>query len=140
MIQMNLELSSSKEVETTEDLNLPLSKKCKVSKAEKCLLCFVNDIVKSKNHMANPAEKTRAEVRKYTDEGISCKTPLHWWKVNSTRYPYLTCIGKKYLSIPATSVPAERTFSAAGHIVNQKRSCLLAENVNKLVFLSENFK
>ena len=134
------ELSPSKEVETTEDPDLPLSKKCKVSKAEKRLLCFVDDIVKSKNHMANPAEKARAEVRKYTDEEISCETPLHWWKVNSTRYPYLTCIAKKYLAIPATSVPAERAFSAAGHIVNQKRSCLLAENVNKLVFLSENLK
>ena len=48
--------------------------------------------------MANPAEKARAEVRKYTDEEISCETPLHWWKVNSTRYPYLTMHSKKILS------------------------------------------
>ena len=33
------ELSPSKEVVTTEDPDLPLSKKCKVSKAEKRLLC-----------------------------------------------------------------------------------------------------
>ena len=118
---------------------MPLAKKCKVSKAEKRLLCFVDDIVKSKNQIVNPAEQAKAEV-KYTDEEISCETPVHWWKVNSTRYPYLTYIAKKYLAIPATSVPAERAFSVAGHIVNQKRSCLLAENVNKLVFLAENLK
>ena len=51
---------------------------------------------------------------------------------------YIYC--KEYLAIPATSVPAELAFSVAGHIVNQKRSCLLAENVNKLVFLAENLK
>ena len=47
---------------------------------------------------------------------------------------------KKYLAIPATSVPAEHAFGIAGHIVNQTRSYLLAENVNKLVFLAENLK
>ena len=111
---------TSAEVETTEGPDLPLSKKCRVSKAEKRLLCFVDDIVKSTNQMVSPAEKARAEVRKYTDEEMSCETPLHWWKVNSTRYPYLTYIAKKYLAIPATSVPAERAFSVAGHIVNQE--------------------
>ena len=78
------DLSTSKQVETTEEPDLPLSKKCKVSKVEKRLLCFVDDIVKSKNLMANPAEKSRAEIRRYTDEEISCDTPLHWWKMNST--------------------------------------------------------
>ena len=29
-------------------------------------------------------------------------------------------------------------FSTAGHVVSQKRSCLLPDNVNKLVFLAEN--
>ena len=84
---------TSAEVETTEGTNLPFSTKCK---GVKCLLCFVDDIVKSKNQMFNPAEKARAEIRKYTDEEVSCKTPLHWWRVNSThvRYPYLTYIAK----------------------------------------------
>ena len=88
------ESSTSAEVETTEGPDLPLSKKCRVSKAEKRLLCFVDDIVKSTNQMVSAAEKARAEVRKYIDEEMSCETPLHWWKVNSTRYPYLTYIAK----------------------------------------------
>ena len=62
------ESATSTEVETTEEPDLPLSKKCKVSKAEKRLLCFVDDIVKSKNQVVNPAEKARAEVSKYTEE------------------------------------------------------------------------
>ena len=95
MLPINTSISNksesltSAEVDSTEGPDLLFSKKCE---REKCLLCFVDDTVKSKNQMVNPAEKARAEVRKYTDEEISCKTPLHWWKVNSTciRYPYLT--------------------------------------------------
>lgn len=49
-------------------------------------------------------------------------------------------LAKKCLAIPATSVPAERTFSTAGNIVNQKRACLLPENANLLVFLAENLE
>ena len=45
-----------------------------------------------------------------------------------------------YLAIPATSIPSERAFSAAGHIVNKKRACLHPSSVNMLVFLSENLK
>ena len=82
---------------------MPLSKKYRVSKAEKCLLCFVDDIVKSKNQMVSPAEKVRAEVRKYIDEEASCETSLEWWKMNSTRYPYLSYIAKTYLAILATT-------------------------------------
>ena len=101
MLTINTSISNksksltSAEVETTEGPDLPFSKKCK---GEKCLFRFVDEIVKSKNQMVNPIEKARAEVRKYADEEISCKTPLHWWKVNSTlvQYPYLTyCIQGK---------------------------------------------
>ena len=63
--------------------------------------------------------------------------PLKWWKENETRFPALLKQATKYLGVPATSVPAERVFSAAGNIVNQKRSCLLPENVNILVFLKK---
>jgi len=43
--------------------------------------------------------------------------PLVWWKQNATCYPYLASLARKYLTIPATSVPAERAFSLTGHIL-----------------------
>ena len=53
-------------------------------------------------------------------------------------YSYLAQLVCKYLLVPATSVPSEREFSRAGHIVNEQRACLLPQNVNMLVFLVEN--
>ena len=60
---------------------------------------------------------------------------LDWWKSNEMIYPCLFKAAKLMLHIPATSVPAERIFSLAGHVVHLRRSKLLATNVNKFVFL-----
>ena len=61
-----------------------------------------------------------------------------WWKNYSTQLPLLTILARRYLCIPATSVPSERAFSTAGNIVNAKCSCLLPENTNMLTFLAQN--
>ena len=45
----------------------------------------------------------------------------------------------KYLSVPATSVPAERVFSMAGLVVNRLRARLTSEHVDMLVFLRKNY-
>ena len=37
-------------------------------------------------------------------------------------------------------MPSERVFSTAGNTVTKKRSCLLSDNVDKLVFLHKYFK
>ena len=63
---------------------------------------------------------------------------LDWWKSNAMIYPCLFKAAKSMLHIPATSVPAERIFSLAGHVVRLRRSKLLATNVNKFVFLHKN--
>ncbi|KAK3505562.1 hypothetical protein QTP70_021899, partial [Hemibagrus guttatus] len=62
--------------------------------------------------------------------------PLHWWSVHSRSHDKLVTIARKYLATPASTVPCERLFSLAGHIVHKKRVALAPENVNKLVCLS----
>eukprot|EP00057_Strongylocentrotus_purpuratus_P035424 XP_799085.1 PREDICTED: zinc finger BED domain-containing protein 1-like [Strongylocentrotus purpuratus] len=64
--------------------------------------------------------------------------PLMWWQGSDKRLPLLQQLPRKYLGIPATSVPSERVFSTAGNIVTAKRNCLLPENVDMLIFLSKN--
>jgi len=50
----------------------------------------------------------------------------------------LSKAAQRYLSSLATSVPSERLFSSAGDICSDKRTCLLAENVERLLFLKAN--
>lgn len=62
--------------------------------------------------------------------------PLQWWSNHAGSHSRLACIAKKYLTTPATSVPCERLFSLAGHIVSKKRVSLSSRHVNQLVCLS----
>ncbi|XP_076121576.1 E3 SUMO-protein ligase ZBED1-like [Alosa pseudoharengus] len=62
--------------------------------------------------------------------------PLQWWSTHEGAHPQLSALARKYLGSPATSVPCERLFSLAGHIVQKKRAALSSENVNRLVCLS----
>lgn len=65
--------------------------------------------------------------------------PITWWKANAKKYPRLEKLAISYLSVPATSVPSARVFSAAGLIVNRLRSRLLPEHVDDvLIFLNKN--
>ena len=45
-------------------------------------------------------------------------------------------LGRRYFSIPATSVRSEEIFSVAGNVLSEKRNRLLPENVDKLVFFA----
>ena len=60
---------------------------------------------------------------------------LNWWHQNCERYPSLAIIAKKYLCIPATSVPSERVFSTASDIVTAQRSQLKSKHVDRINFL-----
>lgn len=64
--------------------------------------------------------------------------PLAWWKSNEHKYPHIAKLARRYLAVPGTSVPNEQVFSTVGDTVTASRSRLLAENVNKLIFLQKN--
>jgi len=50
----------------------------------------------------------------------------------------LSAATRLYLSSPAMSMLSERLFSSAGDIADDKRTSLMAENLERLVFLKAN--
>ncbi|ROL45338.1 Zinc finger BED domain-containing protein 1 [Anabarilius grahami] len=66
--------------------------------------------------------------------------PMNWWTTNAHKYPRIAKLAKAYLCVPATSVPSERVFSAAGLIMNRLRSRLHSEHVDMLIFLNKNMR
>ncbi len=87
-----------------------------------------------------PDDMAEEELLRYLQEEPLELTavPTLWWKENCSCYKYLAQLARKYLCIPATSVPSERLFSTAGNIVSANRSCLDADNVAMLCFLHDN--
>ena len=84
----------------------------------------------------------RDEVTSY--KVVDCisldSNPLLWWKTIEPKYPHVAKLAKRYLVVPATSVPSKRVFSTAGDIVSAQRAVLSAHNVDKLIFLKKNLK
>lgn len=64
---------------------------------------------------------------------------LDWWRKNQLQFPILTNFAKFIHSIPASSAPAERSFSTAGHVISDKRNCLKPETLNASLFLRSNW-
>ena len=65
-------------------------------------------------------------------------SPLEWWRKNEHRFPGLSTLARRYLSVPATSVPSERIFSAAGRLVTKLRNGLSPAHIDASIFLAVN--
>ena len=104
------------------------------------LMELIGDIIQSPSVVSNPIEIAHQELQRYLADLVHPDHlhPLSWWFDNVKRYPTLAIMARKYLCICATSVPSERAFSLAGHIVNERRASLLPETVNMLSFLADN--
>ena len=84
---------------------------------------------------ANPS---KSELLIYLDEtNVSLSDKefdlLSWWKVNSHRFPVVSRMAKKFLTVPATSVSSESTFSTGGRTLDDYRSSLSPSMVEALV-------
>ena len=87
-----------------------------------------------------PQRKVKEEFERYKDEpGIEPHRNLQvWWRQKKAEYPNVAILARKYLAIPATSVPCERVFSTAGNVMTEKRNRLDPHRASHLIFLHEN--
>lgn len=53
-----------------------------------------------------------------------------------TRYPYLSKLARQILATPASSVSSERSFSVAGRVIEERRSCVDGSTVDAILFLN----
>lgn len=64
---------------------------------------------------------------------------LSFWKKRTTSFPLLSTLARAMLCVPATSTPSERVFSVAGLVLTAKRSRLMPQRVNKIIFIHDNY-
>ena len=107
------------------------------------LLCELGDELgtdtTTSSQVAVPAADREVDLYKTLPKAYT-NDILQWWQQHEGSFPILAKMAKKYLCVPATSVPSERQFSAAGNIVSAKRNSLKPGKVNQLCFLSANLK
>ncbi|XP_044369507.1 zinc finger BED domain-containing protein RICESLEEPER 1-like [Triticum aestivum] len=90
---------------------------------------------------ATATEASKSELLLYLDEANvdpedTTFVLLDWWKVNAHRFPVISKMARRFLTIPATSVSSESTFSTGGRILDDYRSSLRPAMVEALVCAS----
>ncbi|CAF3919288.1 unnamed protein product, partial [Rotaria sp. Silwood1] len=69
------------------------------------------------------------------DKNKQYTEPLQFWKDYQNQLPFLSKYARSIFSIPATTTNVEREFSTAGYVLNQRRSSLKPEEVDKILFV-----
>jgi len=82
------------------------------------------------------------EVSNYLNEArLSLNAnPLVFWRANAKKYPLLSKIARKVLSVPASSGSIERAFSTAGAISRTRRSKMSMSCLESLLITREDKK
>ena len=132
----NLPALDAEEDEGAPGVAQPAARPEKRAKHSDAMLDFFGD-----GYFAEDAPlSAQSELERYLGEdAISpVQDPSVWWELHEKKYKNLSRLANHYLCIPATSVPAERVFSAAGLILNKLRTRLTPEHVDMLLFLNKN--
>ncbi|EZA54496.1 Zinc finger BED domain-containing protein, partial [Ooceraea biroi] len=79
-------------------------------------------------------------IHRYLAEPRLCRNADIYTYWNSSPYPCLRKVILKYLSAPPTSVASEQLFNTAGQIYVDRRSNLLGENDQNLLFFTYNIR
>lgn len=110
---------------------------------------YVDDLVERHSTLASVALASSSLVKTVFEREcylllsmgtkIKVTNVLDFWRDHQKLMPTLAAIAIQVYCIPATSTPSERNFSVAGLIVNSKRSQIHPDNVDKVIFLHNNY-
>lgn len=102
-------------------------------------------LAKYKTHKKKQSTPTEAsivtQVMKYFEDIQSASTEddaLTFWFKNKDKYPHLHALALKVLTVPASSAPVERVFSAGGLLLRPHRASLGSKMLSSLIFLKCN--
>ena len=108
---------------------------------------FCEEFLTDSNHEIQLRQQSRDELKDYlnscpyfSEEAGDDFEALDWWKKNKDRFPLLGRMARDFLSIPASSAPAERLFSAAENFLDTKRNRLSAESFRFCLCLQSWYK
>jgi hypothetical protein len=98
---------------------------------------FLEDSDSDTNEELSSNERLELELKSYRLAKCEPMTvnPLDYWRKNAGQFPHLAKQAEKLLSIPATSVPCERLFSAAGILVSKRRAALRPDHIQQMLCL-----
>jgi len=115
---------------TVNDENEPPRKKQK---------SFLEQLMDDEEARVRSTRPGKDEVDLYiefkVDKDKNYSNPLVFWNDYQRLFPHLSKLACRIFSIPCSSAAVERTFSAAGQVVNQRRSNLDPTSLNDILFL-----
>ncbi|KAL5239010.1 hypothetical protein ACI65C_006420 [Semiaphis heraclei] len=95
-----------------------------------------NDTDQSRNY---PRYKKEVEDYKNKYFEVHDDNILEFWNNQKHIFPLLSILAKQILAIPASSASSERSFSVAGRVIEERRSCLGGNTVDGILFLNNHF-
>jgi hypothetical protein len=75
------------------------------AKRKKSIFSFMEEVP------AAPIDSAQIEIEQYLKDPHSVDCPLTCWRERTIKFPRLSLLARKYLAIPASSGPIERSFS-----------------------------
>ena len=102
--------------------------------AKKARVCDFTDSCDSDDD-----DSQRSELSDYVNMKVSKGVDMmDCWRDNRSVLPKMFWLARRILCIPASSAASERVFSAAGRLLEKRRTNLAPDSVNSLLFLNSN--
>lgn len=98
---------------------------------------WLDDVICASDDQRSPEETAKIELNLYMAEPASSQNPLVWWKEKQPLYPHISCLARKILAIPASSVTSEEIVCLE-KTQNNRVIQVKPEHIDMMIFLKEN--